>query len=86
MKKWLAKIINQIAIIRKIIFLFILLVFQSIVVIDSVYSYQQSEEKQRPIAVMVGNSPEERSVQTGLNAADIIYEIPVEFPFTRYMA
>ena len=40
----------------------------------------------RPLAVMVGNSPVERTHQTGLLTADVVYEINVEFPFTRLMA
>ena len=40
----------------------------------------------RPLAIMIGNSPEEVVRQTGLNKADIIYEANVEFPFTRLMA
>lgn len=40
----------------------------------------------RPLAIMIGNSPEEVIHQTGLNKADIIYEANVEFPYTRLMA
>lgn len=40
----------------------------------------------RPLAIMIGNSPEEVINQTGLNKADIIYEANVEYPFTRLMA
>ena len=40
----------------------------------------------RPLAIMIGNSPEEVIHQTGLNKADIIYEANVEYPFTRLMA
>jgi len=40
----------------------------------------------RPLAVMIGNSPKEIANQTGLGNADIIYEVNVEFPFTRLMA
>ncbi len=40
----------------------------------------------RPLAIMIGNSPEEVVHQTGLNKADIIYEANVEYPFTRLMA
>ncbi len=39
----------------------------------------------RPLAIMIGNSPEEVIHQTGLNKADIIYEANVEFPYTRLM-
>jgi hypothetical protein len=35
---------------------------------------------------MVGNSPNEVVYQTGLNNADIIYEVNVEYPYTRLMA
>src|SRR5665648_622361 len=40
----------------------------------------------RPLAIIIGNSPEEVIHQTGLNKADLIYEANVEFPFTRLMA
>jgi hypothetical protein len=40
----------------------------------------------RPLAIMIGNSPEEAIHQTGLNKADIIYEANVEYPYTRLMA
>jgi len=40
----------------------------------------------RPLAIIIGNSPEEVIHQTGLNKADIIYEANVEYPFTRLMA
>ena len=40
----------------------------------------------RPLAIMIGNSPEEVIHQTGLNKADVIYEANVEDPFTRLMA
>ncbi len=40
----------------------------------------------RPLAIIIGNSPEEIIHQTGLNKADLIYEANVEFPFTRLMA
>ncbi|MBU1035943.1 DUF3048 domain-containing protein [bacterium] len=40
----------------------------------------------RPLAMIIGNSPEEVIHQTGLNKADIIYEANVEYPFTRLMA
>jgi len=39
-----------------------------------------------PLAVIIGNSPDEVVYQTGLGKADIIYEINVEYPFTRLMA
>lgn len=40
----------------------------------------------RPLAIMIGNSPEEVIHQTGLNKADVVYEISVEYPFTRLLA
>jgi len=40
----------------------------------------------RPLAIMVGNSPEEVVYQAGLNNAEIIYEVNVEHPYTRLMA
>jgi len=40
----------------------------------------------RPVAIMIGNTPEEVILQTGLNRAEIIYEANVEYPFTRLMA
>jgi len=40
----------------------------------------------RPLAIIIGNSPEEVIHQTGLNKADVIYEANVEDPFTRLMA
>jgi len=40
----------------------------------------------RPVAIMIGNSPDEVIHQTGLNKADIIYEANVEYPFTRLLA
>lgn len=40
----------------------------------------------RPLAIMIGNSPEEVIHQMGLNKSDIIYEANVEYPFTRLMA
>ena len=39
----------------------------------------------RPLAIMIGNSPEEVIHQTGLNKADIVYEANVEYPYTRLM-
>jgi len=40
----------------------------------------------RPLAIVIGNSPEEVIHQMGLNKADIIYEANVEYPYTRLMA
>lgn len=39
----------------------------------------------RPLAIMVGNSFEEVVYQTGLNNAEVIYEVNVEHPYTRLM-
>lgn len=67
-------------IIYKLIIIFIIIFFnfiiQNIVFADIL----------RPLAVMIGNSPEEIIYQSGLNKADIVYEINVEYPFTRLMA
>ena len=40
----------------------------------------------RPVAVMINNISVAQRVQTGLNAADIIYETEVEGGITRLMA
>ncbi len=40
----------------------------------------------RPLAIMIGNSLEEVIYQTGLDKADVVYEISVEYPFTRLLA
>ncbi len=48
--------------------------------------FAKHEHENRPIAAMIGNSFKERDIQKGLGEADIIYEIPVEYPFTRLMA
>jgi len=39
-----------------------------------------------PLAVIIGNSPDEVVNQTGLDKADVVYEISVEYPFTRLLA
>lgn len=66
----------------KILFKFLLLfIYVFIIVVYQVYSSQGI-----PLAVMIGNSPPEVEHQTGLISADIIYEIDVEYPFTRLMA
>lgn len=46
---------------------------------------EESDVKYRPIAVMIDNEVNARP-QSGLNSADIIYEMPVEGNITRYMA
>lgn len=46
---------------------------------------EESNVKQRPIAVMIDNEINARP-QSGLDRADIIYEMPVEGNITRYMA
>lgn len=45
----------------------------------------ETETKYRPIAVMIDNEVSARP-QSGLSAADIVYEMPVEGNITRYMA
>ena len=49
-------------------------------------THAKALDRDRPIAIMIGNSPQERKVQKGIEKADIIYEIEVEYPFTRLMA
>ncbi len=46
---------------------------------------EESDVKLRPIAVMIDNEINARP-QSGLDSADIIYEMPVEGNITRYMA
>lgn len=46
---------------------------------------EESDAKFRPIAVMIDNEISARP-QSGLNDADIVYEMPVEGNITRYMA
>jgi len=68
----------------------VLLLFIASLSIFLIYSEVNSDNYlnlfNKPIAVMIGNSPKERLNQKGINEADVIYEIEVEFPFTRYMA
>ena len=44
------------------------------------------ESKSRPYAVGINNYPEATKVQTGLNEAYIIYEMPIEGGMTRSLA
>ncbi len=39
----------------------------------------------RPVAIIIDNHPKARW-QAGLVQAEVVYEFPVEFPYTRYMA
>ncbi len=64
---------------RLILIFFI--IFISFVVYNNIYA-----DTTIPIAVIVGNSPDEVVNQVGLGRADVIYEISVEQPFTRLMA
>lgn len=64
---------------RYILLLFVL--FICFIINNSIYA-----STARPVAIIIGNSPEEVIHQTGLNKADIIYEVNVEYPFTRLMA
>ncbi|NLN47751.1 MAG: DUF3048 domain-containing protein, partial [Clostridiales bacterium] len=45
----------------------------------------EADINQRPIAVMIDNEINARP-QSGLDSADIVYEMPVEGNITRYMA
>jgi len=64
---------------RLIIVFFIVLI--SIFIHSNIYA-----DNIIPLAVIIGNSPDEVVHQTGLGKADIIYEVNVEYPFTRLMA
>lgn len=64
----------------RFIFLFFVL-FACLAINNNIYA-----STTRPLAIMIGNSPEEVIHQTGLNKADIIYEANVEYPFSRLMA
>jgi len=85
MKKIL--ILNNTFSTKKYMVLFFLLLFiifvRNIIVFANV---NVIEVDKKPIAVMIGNSPAEQNIQKGLSRADVIYEIEVEFPFTRLMA
>ena len=65
---------------RGFIWLF-LVIFACLAINNNIYAGSA-----RPVAIMIGNSPEEVIYQTDLNKADIIYEANVEYPFTRLMA
>jgi len=67
------------------------LIFFLIIITFTLYTNKSFSSKdnilnEKPIAVMIGNSPDEIIVQSGVSKAKIIYEIEVEFPFTRLMA
>lgn len=64
---------------RLILIFFIMLI--SIFIHSNIYA-----DNTVPLAVIIGNSPDEVVHQTGLGKADVIYEINVEYPFTRLMA
>lgn len=64
----------------RIILLFIFL-FACLAIDNNIYA-----STTRPLAIMIGNSPEEVIYQTGLDKADVVYEISVENPFTRLLA
>ena len=61
--------------------LLFLVIFTCLIINSNIYA-----STIRPVAIMIGNSPEEVIHQTGLNKAEIIYEANVEYPFTRLMA
>lgn len=46
--------------------------------------YYPEELSKRPVAVSIDNHPDARW-QAGLSQAEIIYELEVEFPYTRYL-
>ncbi len=47
--------------------------------------YDQEASFPRPMAIVLDNHPASRW-QAGINQAEIVYEIEVEFPYTRYLA
>ena len=61
--------------------LLFLVIFACLAINNNIYA-----STVRPLAIMIGNSPEEVIYQTGLNKADIIYEANVEYPYSRLMA
>ncbi len=69
------------------IFLIILIIL-TILILDTSKTISANNNilDEKPIAVMIGNSPDEWAVQNGLSQADVVYEIAVEYPFTRLMA
>ncbi|MDD3657025.1 MAG: DUF3048 domain-containing protein [Atribacterota bacterium] len=66
--------------------IFLLIIILLVFYLCSEVLYADDLVKNRPVAVMIGNSPKERNIQKGIEGADIIYEIEVEYPFTRLMA
>ncbi len=76
---------NNTYFIRISLMLFIILIILTLYTNKTVSS-KDNILNEKPIAVMIGNSPDERIIQNGVSKADIIYEIEVEFPFTRIMA
>ena len=70
----------------KILFLLFEITLILFLMTININSTNISSIEDKPIAVMIGNSPDERAVQKGLKSACVIYEIEVEFPFNRYMA
>jgi len=71
--------LNKSFLYRSILLFFVL--FAYLTINNNIYA-----STTRPLAIMIGNSPEEVIHQTGLNKADIVYEANVEYPFTRLMA
>ncbi len=70
----------------KTIFLLALISFFFFLTCDVFILANDLYQAERPIAVIIGNSTDEMEIQRGLSKADIVYEMEVEFPFTRYMA
>jgi len=70
----------------KYFYLFFMVSFILLLITKNIYCADKSTIEEKPVAVMIGNSPDEWSVQKGLSKAEIVYEIAVEFPFTRFVA
>ena len=54
--------------------------------LTGLYDLDEGKQNDRPVAVMINNLSTAKKVQTGLTAADIIYETEVEGGITRLMA
>ena len=73
-------------IMKKTYLILILITICAIFIVWNNYIAVEASSSIKPLAIMVGNSPEEIDHQIGITEADVIYEMNVEFPFTRLMA
>ena len=76
---------NNTYFVRISLLVFIILIVLTLYTNKTIFS-KDNIFNEKPIAVMIGNSSDEIIVQSGVSKAKIIYEIEVEFPFTRLMA